>query len=593
MPSTDMATAVQTSLGKADSAIQSVKVNSTALTPDANKAVDITINNSTVTIDMAGTASAPNRAVGSFTVDQSSASTITIPAAVSAVPAVLDQNNEVVTAAVPAQPGVLSSGDKEKLDGLFNVTGSSTIAIDPSTHAVSAIVGTDGGVVAGANGLILQPDLVSRVVYVGADCVYNDKTFWSDSTTVDGIIADYANQTVTDYRGNGVPLARFVAEYDSNRYRIANIDETPGTVEYNRKIGGQIIDLMRSDFWMSSHPTYDIIKFDKDMDELFDLLMTGSPMNAYLLLNNMTSTAFITDARREMYMDMIKAYDAWPYADKDTAYADFMDEHSLDRFVQVSTSWPLNSWTSTRYLLAGTPTATDKVIFVLRHAERGSDTSVNGDITSNGVSQCTSIGNQNRDGTTWSSGGVSYTITNFPANDTTYYATEYLRCKHTAQALAAAREDTDFDASDYSEITVEADLLNQYRFFYQPAESGNSTLLKTYVTNPSQLTSSQLSENFGVSSAAEAQTKLTDDYVRICKEILNKSTARMNIFITHDFFTLPLAYKASNGNFDFSGRGTDNRTWINYLAGIGMVLHADDTYEVMPVRGRDQGTMSL
>ncbi len=589
MPSTDMASGVQTSLGKADSAIQSVKVNSTALTPDANKAVDITINNSTVTIDMAGTASAPNRAVGSFTVDQASASTITIPAAVSAVPAVLDQNNEVVTAAVPAQPGVLSSGDKEKLDGLFNVTGSSTIAINPSTHAVSAIVGPDGGVVAGANGLIVQPDLVSRVVYVGADCVYNDKTFWSDSTTVDGIIADYANQTVTDYRGNGVPLARFVAEYDSNRYRIAAIDETPGTVEYNRKIGGQIIDLMRSDFWMSSHPTYDIIKFDKDMDKLFDLLMTGSPMNAYLLLNDMTSTAFITDARREMYMDMIKAYDAWPYADKDTAYADFMAEHALDRFVQVSTTWPLNSWNSYRYVMAGTPTATDKMIFVIRHAERGSDTSVNGDINSTGVTTCTTMGEQVRNNTSWSGN----TISNFPANDATYYSTEYLRCKHSAQAFASARYDTDFAASDYSGITVEADLLYQYRFFYQPAESGNSTLIRNYSVDPTRLSSSELSNYFGVSSAAEAQEKLSNDYVRVCKEILNKSTARLNMFYTHDFFTLPLAVMASNKYYTFSGSGTDNNNWINYCAGIGMILHPDNTYEVMPVRGKSNGTMTI
>ena len=594
MPSTDMASAVQTSLGKADSAIQGVKVNSTALTPDANHIVDITINNATVTIDMAGTASSPNRSVGSFTVDQSSASTITIPTAVSAIPEVLDQNNEVVTAAAPAQPGVLSSGDKEKLDGLFNVTGSSTIAIDPSTHAVSAIVGPDGGVVAGANGLIVQPDLVSRVVYVGADCVYNDKTFWSDSTTVDGIIADYANQTVTDYRGNGVPLARFVAEYDSNRYRIANIDETPGTVDYNRKIGGQIIDLMRSDFWMSSHPTYDIIKFDKDMDELFDLLMTGSPMNAYLLLNNMTSTAFITDARREMYMDMIKAYDAWPYADKDIAYADFMDEHALDRFVQVSTTWSLNSWNSYRYVMAGTKTATDKVIFVLRHAERGDDTSVNGDINSTGVTTCTTMGEQVRNNASWTSGSTTYRIDNFPANDVTYYSTEYLRCKHSAQAFAEARYDTDFAASDYSGITVEADMLNQYRFFYQPAESGNTDLIRKYAVDPSQLTSSELSNYFGVSSAAEAETKLANDYVRVCKEILNKSTARLNMFYTHDFFTLPLAVLASNKYFTFSGNSSaDNRNWINYCAGIGMILHPDNTYEVMPVRGKSNGTMTI
>lgn len=41
IPKTDLVNAVQTSLGKADSAIQSVKSNGTTLTPDANKAVNI------------------------------------------------------------------------------------------------------------------------------------------------------------------------------------------------------------------------------------------------------------------------------------------------------------------------------------------------------------------------------------------------------------------------------------------------------------------------------------------------------------------------------------------------------------------------
>ena len=43
IPKTDLTSTVQTSLGKADSAIQGVKVNGTSVTPDSNKIVDITI----------------------------------------------------------------------------------------------------------------------------------------------------------------------------------------------------------------------------------------------------------------------------------------------------------------------------------------------------------------------------------------------------------------------------------------------------------------------------------------------------------------------------------------------------------------------
>lgn len=43
VPKSDLATGVQTSLGKADSAIQGVKVNGTELTPDSTKKVDVTV----------------------------------------------------------------------------------------------------------------------------------------------------------------------------------------------------------------------------------------------------------------------------------------------------------------------------------------------------------------------------------------------------------------------------------------------------------------------------------------------------------------------------------------------------------------------
>lgn len=67
--------------------------------------------NSQVTIDMAGTSTGTNRSVGIFTVDQSSASTISIPAAASGTKTGDTYN-------VHASPGVMSYLDKEKLDDI-------------------------------------------------------------------------------------------------------------------------------------------------------------------------------------------------------------------------------------------------------------------------------------------------------------------------------------------------------------------------------------------------------------------------------------------------------------------------------------------
>ena len=74
-------------------------------------AIPSAANDSTVTVDMAGTQSGTNRSVGSFTVDQASASTLSIPAAVSGT-------KSGGTYTTHAQPGVMSYSDKEKLDDI-------------------------------------------------------------------------------------------------------------------------------------------------------------------------------------------------------------------------------------------------------------------------------------------------------------------------------------------------------------------------------------------------------------------------------------------------------------------------------------------
>ena len=90
--------------------IESIEVNGVAQTV-TNKNVDLTIpaaaNNATITINVDGAAFGETAPVaGDFSTDQGIAETITIPAAVSA------------TQHTPAQPGVMSSADKDKLDGI-------------------------------------------------------------------------------------------------------------------------------------------------------------------------------------------------------------------------------------------------------------------------------------------------------------------------------------------------------------------------------------------------------------------------------------------------------------------------------------------
>jgi len=102
--------------GAADEILNKPTLSTVATSGSYNDLTDkptipVAANDSTVTVDMAGTQSGTNRAVGSFTVDQSSNSTLSIPAAVSGT-------KDGSTYTTHAQPGVMSYSDKEKLDDI-------------------------------------------------------------------------------------------------------------------------------------------------------------------------------------------------------------------------------------------------------------------------------------------------------------------------------------------------------------------------------------------------------------------------------------------------------------------------------------------
>lgn len=98
--------------GADENVIESISVNGTAQTI-TNKNVDLSIGDATISIDVGGAASGQtNPVVGTFSANQSGNQVdLTIPAAVSQV----DDGQGTIT---PAQPGVMSSEDKDALDNI-------------------------------------------------------------------------------------------------------------------------------------------------------------------------------------------------------------------------------------------------------------------------------------------------------------------------------------------------------------------------------------------------------------------------------------------------------------------------------------------
>lgn len=254
-------------------------------------------------------------------------------------------------------------------------------------------------------------------------------------------------------------------------------------------------------------------------------------------------------------------------------------------FEKVTTSYSLTEMHNHDKILAKS-LSTDKIVYMIRHAEKDGD---NDDITSNGVNNSNSFGNSIKDGTIVNYDGEL--IIDAPANNAKYFAssdrhteTPFVRTQHTAQAIAVGREDTDFDTFDYSEIDTESlkEFIFAENFVANPDAlvSGESfsDLQTKYCYHPENLTAEQLSRVFNTTQA-DVWTKICSDADYMLQHILQYCTARINIIICNDRLLQPMIAYLSDKAFVVNAPSN-----IGYLQGVGMIVHSDNTFEMVAVR---------
>lgn len=429
---------------------------------------------------------------------------------------------------------------------------------------------------------------LSRVVYVDDQCIYNNKDFWTNSAA--DIIENYDEHTVLDFLGKPVDKVRFEVEYNSNSSRIAAIDGVAGEVDYNIQIGTEFISLFREECIFTELGGISPIEIGKKLIGAITFIQTGAFREARLVLATLERDAFLTDERMQKYSGMLAAADVITYATPEDMLfkTDPIEPEKPEEpeapietptFTRVYTMDQSSNMTKlhTFYYAPIQMADTDKLLLVIRHAERD-DTSSEGDLNETGVAHATSIGTKLAYGATPSSSNP--TPINIEANDAHYWSTEIPRTKHTAQAIAASRGDTDSDAEDYSGITVDQDMLEGYRFLKTRPSSGATALLRKYSNDPSQLSTDELTTYFGVSTAEEAIAKRNADTFQFANEMLAKADKRLNVFVTHDYFIGPFISGITDGQFDSS----NTNPWVKYCSGVALVLHEDNTYDAFPIK---------
>ena len=430
---------------------------------------------------------------------------------------------------------------------------------------------------------------VSRIVEVDGKVIYNNKDWWTKEAPY--IIEDYENHSVYDFlevnkpevERTKVSLDRFKRELCQNVNRINEIDGRAGEVCYNIEIGNEVIALFREECILTDFQGITPMQIGAKLAQAYTLLMTGSFREAKQIFMMVETDPFLTAERKQKYIDMLDSADAIRYADSgDYIFTTEEKKQIEETYKRVTTSWSQIDWNSYRYALASIGTD-DKYIMIIRHADRDSnDTGVTGDINETGLNSCKTVAEQMKDGTTWTKDGVTYLI-DCPANNAHYFSTNYARTRHTAQALAEYRLDTDSAASDYSGITDATETLLSERFLKEPKVSGNSDLLSRWINNPSSLTQEELTVNIGVSTPEEATARLTSLAKQFTQEIIALADKRLNIFITHDYYLVPLVAAMTDVEF------LKGSKWLNYEAGLGIILHSDNTFEAFPIRCKGSG----
>ena len=206
----------------------------------------------------------------------------------------------------------------------------------------------------------------------------------------------------------------------------------------------------------------------------------------------------------------------------------------------------------------------EKVVIMVRHAERGSDYSRTGPLTENGKLQSRELGAK---------------MVGSPA---IYYAgSQFIRTHQTCNNIAKGHGDADTLADTLSVLNDGWFIKNQNAYNSAQWQAGGAFALL-----------SRWAYEGGYTNAfydlAERSSELIEEHLI---PALEKSGKSIGVFVSHDVMLLPLIAYVSDGNIDLKYHESTKNRWVNYLAGFAVVIKPDGTKVFYAVKGLDSGTM--
>lgn len=204
----------------------------------------------------------------------------------------------------------------------------------------------------------------------------------------------------------------------------------------------------------------------------------------------------------------------------------------------------------------------DKLILLLRHGERPNDEwGPEVPLTPTGEEQCRTVGSK---------------LTNGAAeiNQIEAHSTETVRTQQTAFIILQTRGDTKYQAVDEipTDVYIHADI---YR---KPGSEGvDYDEISQYAYH--QASPETMAKYKDITTVTEEITNI----------LLNNSNSKLNIFTSHDSAILPYVVEITRQNLT-DLKFWQDRHWLNFVAGMAIIVRGNGTTEFYPVRGLDSGT---
>lgn len=233
---------------------------------------------------------------------------------------------------------------------------------------------------------------------------------------------------------------------------------------------------------------------------------------------------------------------------------------------QYVTQSAVSDFTPVEQVFAGLAEG-EKLVVMLRHAERENTISKETPLTDNGRLQSQQLGDKLK-------GGPEI-----------YYAgSEYVRTHQTYNNIAIGRGDADTLGDTMAVLNEGWFVKNQMSYYmalYNENDDGRGVTTRWAFEG---------GYDDAFYDLKTRSSELLEDHII---PALENSGKTIGVFITHDIMLIPLVSYVSEGRIDLRYYESPEDHWLNYLAGIAVVLKPDGTKVFYAVKGLDEGKMTI